>query len=80
MHQGRHLGTQFFSLRTAFQDRPEGPFSTCPTRAFFVPLPKKTPENTWVTQQYRPLSGPREGRGDVPISDFVAFQWVPPRT
>ena len=33
----------------------------------------RTPKNAGVTQHFCPLSGPREGRGEVATSDFVPF-------
>ena len=36
-----------------------------------------TPENTWVTSHFRPLVGPREGRGEVATFNFVPFDGDP---
>ena len=66
-----------FLLRTALKDCPQGPFSTGPTWAMFVPPVWGPPENAWVTQQYRSLLAPREGRGDAAISDFVPLRLGP---
>ena len=33
------------------------------------------PENVGVTQQFRPLLGPREGMGEVANSDCVPLSW-----
>ena len=36
-----------------------------------------TPEDAGVTQHFRPLVGPREGRGEVATFDFVPFDGDP---